>query len=114
DRPGRVRRRLLALGDALHVAPPLEDHAAIDLERRGGDVALDLAGGLDLDRLLGADVPDDGALDDDLADVDLGFDLGAFTHDEHVVGEDLSGELSLDPDRPLEGQLALARRARTA
>src|SRR5262249_16545599 len=99
-RPGAVR-------DALHEAFPLEDDALVDLERRGRDVALHLAGSVDLDRPLGADVADDQPLHDDLADVDLGVDLRALADDEHVVGEDLARDLPVDADRALERELAL-------
>src|SRR5207302_8640918 len=40
------------------------------------------------------------------ADVDLRRDLGAFADHQHVVGEDLAGELAVDADGAFEGELA--------
>src|SRR5262245_50716762 len=97
----------VALGDALHVAAAFEGHALVDLQGRRGDVAPHPPRRVDLDGALGADVPDDEALDDDVADIDLGVQLGALADDEDVVGEDLTGELAVDADRALEGELAL-------
>ena len=60
-----------------------------------------------LDRALGADVPVDLAVDDDGAAGDLGVDLRALADDQHVVRHDGAGELAVDADGPLEGELAL-------
>src|SRR5690606_36045182 len=86
---------------------PLEDDALVDLQARGGDVPLDPPGLQDLDRPLRPDVPDHRALDDDLADVDLGLHPGALAHDQNVVGEHLTPPGDVDPDGALEGELAL-------
>src|SRR4029079_3305032 len=101
-----TRRR----GRALHERAALEHHALVDLQARRVDVALHPARRVDLDRALGLDVPDHRALHDDLADVDLGLDVGALAADEHVVREHLTLELAVDAEGPLERQLALERR----
>src|SRR5262249_10239988 len=46
-------------------------------------------------------------VDDDGPGVDLRVHLGALANDQRVLGEDLPGELSIDPDLTLEGQLAV-------
>src|SRR5262249_37284264 len=61
----------------------------------------------DLDRSLGADVSDHRPLDDDFADVDFRLETGPLTDDQHVVREHLPLERTVDPDGPLERELAL-------
>src|SRR6185369_4962903 len=109
-RRGRRRERRRG-GDAalrgLHLARPLEHHSLVDAQGRSLHVPLHASGVVKLDELRGADVPLDGAIDDDGAGVDLRVHPSALTDDQRVLGEDLAGELSVDPDLPLERELSL-------
>ena len=93
----------------LHERAALEDHTFVDLQARRVQIALDAARRVDLDRALGLDVADHGALDDHLADIDLGLDMSAFADHEDVVGEHLAFEAAVDPDRAVERELAFER-----
>ena len=55
-----------------------------------------------------SDVALDGsALDDDHADLDVGFHLGAVADDERVIPPDLTAKAAVDAQPPLEMELAL-------
>ena len=91
----------------LHLALAVEQDALLDEERGGVDVAAHPARGVNLHAPLGHDVAAHGALNHDGADRYLGVDFRALTDDEHVLGEDLAGQLAVHADGPFEGQLAL-------
>ena len=59
----------------------------------------------------GLDIPLDLAVDDDLADLDIGFDLAPLADDEQGVRIDRALEIALDPERALEGQVSLQLRS---
>src|SRR5262245_37115651 len=64
---------------------------------------------MDLDRALRLDVADDGALDDHLADIDLGLDVGTLADHQDIVGEHLALEPAVDADGAVERELAFER-----
>src|SRR5690606_945897 len=98
----------------LHLARALELDASLDEERRGADVADQLARGVDLEGLARADVPVHRApADDDRRDVDLGVDLGAVADDERVVALDLAFEDAVDAHAAFEIELPLEPGAAT-
>ena len=95
-------------------APSLELDAAVDEHGRGVDVAVEPAGGVNLDGSLRANIPMDGPTpDDDRRDVNLGVHLGAVADDERVVALDLALEGPVDTYSTLEVQLAFEVRAAT-
>src|SRR5262249_2030148 len=107
----RLVRGARGAGRRLHERAALEHHALVDLQRRRVEGALPRAGAVDPDRALRLDVADPRALDDDLADIDLGLDHRALADHEDVIGEHLALEPAVDPDRAVERELALERGA---
>ena len=99
----RERRWGVGHGPAgFHLAVTVEKHALLDEKRGRVDVALDPSWAVNFDRALGRDVAAHGSLDDDGAHGDLGIHLGAFAHDEHIIGEDLAGQLAVHADGAFE------------
>src|SRR5690606_2814950 len=93
-------------------AGALDLHPLLDDEGRGVEVADDVGGDVQLDRVPSSDVPPHrAAFDDDRRDVDVGFDLGAFADDQNVVAVDLAAQLAIDAHAALEKELSLETRA---
>jgi hypothetical protein len=93
--------------ERIHPAAPLKLDAPIDEDGRRVNVAVELAGGVNLDRGLRADVAMDGAAaDDDGGHVDLRVNLGAVADDECIVAVNFAFEGPIDADAPLEVELA--------
>jgi len=89
----------------------LEEHALLDDDHRGLDVAVDAGGAPQLDSLGGEDVADDLTIDQHDPGAHGGVDTALLADDEAVAGDDLAAELPVQHDGPLEGVLALELRA---
>src|SRR5262249_30547741 len=91
---------------AAHRTLPLEDDTLVDDEARGRDVAEELARGTDLESLARRDVARHATVHHDGAPRDLRIDLGTLTDDQRILSRDLTLDVTLDPHRSLERDLA--------
>src|SRR5205823_14766233 len=105
DRTARDDRRRRC-ATRVHLAVTLEEDAALDDDRCGGQRSAHLAGRLDLDALRSLGVAVVFADDDERAHLDLRLHLGALADDERIGRDDFAAELPVDADGTLEDQLA--------
>jgi hypothetical protein len=86
----------------VHLAVPVEKHTLFDEQRGGVDVPLDASRAVNLNRTFRRDIAVHGPLNDDRSNGDLGIDLRTFANDEHIIGEDLSGQLPIHANGALK------------
>src|SRR5207237_6810381 len=94
---GAADRGMVVAG-RIHRARPIEEHAALHHDRRGGDVSAHLRRRLQLDRLRRGGLSLVVAQADQRAHADGGLHFGAFADDQRIGGDDLARELAVDAD----------------
>src|SRR5580765_4302195 len=90
-----------------HLAVAFEEHAFLDHDHRGLDVAVDARRTPQLDPLGGEDVTDHLTVDQDHPGANRGAHDALLADDEAVAGVDLAAELAVHHDGALKGVLAL-------
>ena len=89
----------------LHPAVPFEDHAFIDDEDGCLNIADNPPRCVNFDLSACHDITADLATDDNMRDLDIGFDDGRLSNDEGPFGRNLTPEMTVDSDGSAEGQL---------
>ena len=95
----RGRARLSVFRSSKHIYAQL-----IDDENGRLNIADNSPWGMDLDFSARHDITADLATDDDMRDVDIGFDHGRFSNDEGPFGRYLTPKMTVDSDGAAEGQ----------
>ncbi len=90
----------------LHVRVPLEDCAVADNEIGSRDVSKDGPWRLNLDLLLGCNVPCDFSPDEDRRGSDLGFNESVLSNNEMTVDMDIPADISFDGRGSFEGEFS--------
>ena len=93
--------------EGCHFAGALKLDATVDEERRGLDVADDLARRVHLERRLRADVPAHHTpTNDNGRDVDFRLDIGPVADDECVIARDSALKVPINANSAFEGEFA--------
>src|SRR5207245_5149486 len=104
---GRRHGRRGGLVIRVHGALPAQNAAFVDDQGANGDVAVDLAGGQELEPAGGLDIALDAAADHDVSGGDVALDAAMLAHGQVTVGADIAGHLTVKADVGAGMQAAL-------
>lgn len=88
-----------------HLGTALEDHALIDTQAGGKNVATKDRGAVDFNPMFGADVSADFAADDHGARVNCALDARSLADNEGVRSVDFASKDASDAESPLKAEL---------